>query len=168
MGTTNGTPSILIFQFTYGRKESHSKKVIEPHWNCCDGCVILFHFQLSALDTTPCSLRICISPRCPRQTSLVIGEGGNVNIMEPLLASHHESPTVSARAADNWSHPGQNSRHFAYDIFQWIFMNEKFCILTRFSLKFIPKGLGHFGGDDLIWMAMRPGQYVSVCCYHAR
>ena len=38
------------------------------------------------------------------------------------------------------SPPGQNGRHFADDIFKCIFMNEKFCILIRISLKFVPKG----------------------------
>ena len=34
---------------------------------------------------------------------------------------------------------GQNGRHFAHDIFNRIFINEKFCILNRISLKFVPK-----------------------------
>ena len=33
-----------------------------------------------------------------------------------------------------------NGRHFAYDIFNWIFMNEKFCISTQISLNFVLKG----------------------------
>ena len=37
--------------------------------------------------------------------------------------------------------PRQNGRHFADNIFKCIFMNEKFCILIRISLKFVPKGL---------------------------
>ena len=32
--------------------------------------------------------------------------------------------------------PGQNGRHFADDIF----VNEKFCILIKISLRFVPKG----------------------------
>ena len=39
------------------------------------------------------------------------------------------------------SPPGQNGRHFADDIFRFNFMNEKFCILIKISLKFIPKCL---------------------------
>ena len=35
---------------------------------------------------------------------------------------------------------GQNGRHFADDIFRCIFVNEKFCILIKISLKFVPKG----------------------------
>ena len=34
---------------------------------------------------------------------------------------------------------GYFGRHFAEDNFKFIFMNEKFCILNRISLKFVPK-----------------------------
>ena len=40
----------------------------------------------------------------------------------------------------NSSPPGQNGRYFADDIFRCIFMNEKFCILIKISLKFVPMG----------------------------
>ena len=36
--------------------------------------------------------------------------------------------------------PGQDGRHFADDIFRCIFANEKFHILIKISLKFVPKG----------------------------
>ena len=39
------------------------------------------------------------------------------------------------------SPPGQDGRHFADDIFICIFVNEKFCILIKISLKFVPKVL---------------------------
>ena len=35
---------------------------------------------------------------------------------------------------------GQNGRHFADGILICIFVNEKFCILIKISLKFVPKG----------------------------
>ena len=35
---------------------------------------------------------------------------------------------------------GQNGCHFVDDIFRCISMNEKFCILIKISLKFVPKG----------------------------
>ena len=38
------------------------------------------------------------------------------------------------------SPPGQNGHQFADDIFGYIFMNEKFCIFIRISLKFLPYG----------------------------
>ena len=40
----------------------------------------------------------------------------------------------------NTSPPGQNGRHFADGIFRCIFVNEKFCILIKISMKFVPKG----------------------------
>ena len=43
----------------------------------------------------------------------------------------------------NKSPPGQNGRHFADDIFRFIFVNEWFAILIKTLLKFIPKGLIH-------------------------
>ena len=36
--------------------------------------------------------------------------------------------------------PGQNGRHFADDIFKRIFLDEKFAILIKISLKFVSKG----------------------------
>ena len=36
--------------------------------------------------------------------------------------------------------PWQNGRHVTEDIFKYIFMNGKFCILIRISLKFVPNG----------------------------
>ena len=40
----------------------------------------------------------------------------------------------------NSSPPGQTGLHLAHDIFRSVFMNEKFCILIKISLKFVPKG----------------------------
>ena len=40
----------------------------------------------------------------------------------------------------NSSPPEQNGRHLANDIFKCIFLNEKFCILIKISLKFVPEG----------------------------
>ena len=34
----------------------------------------------------------------------------------------------------------QHGRHYAADIFKGIFFTEKFCILTKISLKFVSKG----------------------------
>ena len=36
---------------------------------------------------------------------------------------------------------GQNDRHFADNMFRYIFVNEEFCILIKISLKFLPKGI---------------------------
>ena len=40
----------------------------------------------------------------------------------------------------NSSPPRRNGRHFADDIFKCIFVNEKFRILIKISLKFVPRG----------------------------
>ena len=40
----------------------------------------------------------------------------------------------------NSSLPGQNGCHFTDNIFRCIFVNEKFYILNKISLKFVPKG----------------------------
>ena len=40
----------------------------------------------------------------------------------------------------NSSPPGQNGHHFADDIFICIFVNEKFCILIKIPLNFVPEG----------------------------
>ena len=37
--------------------------------------------------------------------------------------------------------PGQNGCHFTDNVFGCIFVNEKFCILIKISMKFVPKGL---------------------------
>ena len=39
----------------------------------------------------------------------------------------------------NSSPPGQNDRHFEDNIFRCIFVTEKFCVLFKISLKFVPK-----------------------------
>ena len=55
---------------------------------------------------------------------------------EQEMTQHMGSISISI----NLSLPGQNGCHFADDIFSWIFVNEKFCILIKFSLQFVPKG----------------------------
>ena len=39
----------------------------------------------------------------------------------------------------NSSPPGGNGRDFADGILRFIFVNDKFCILIKISLKFVPK-----------------------------
>ena len=40
----------------------------------------------------------------------------------------------------NTLRPRQNGRHFADDIFKYIFLNENVWIIIKISLKFVPKG----------------------------
>ena len=48
---------------------------------------------------------------------------------------------ISKASGVNSSPPGQNGRHFADDLFRCIFVNEKFFILIKISLKFVSKHL---------------------------
>ena len=41
----------------------------------------------------------------------------------------------------NTLRPRQNGRHFADDIFKWIFLNENVWFPIKIALKFVPKGL---------------------------
>ena len=53
-------------------------------------------------------------------------------ILPALLATFEEKYTTGPYQQTgffNSSLTGQNDRHFADDIFKWIFINEKFCIL---------------------------------------
>ena len=53
-----------------------------------------------------------------------------------LLTSntHYQGDTI------NTLRPRQNGRHFADDIFKWIFLNENVWIASKISLKFVPQG----------------------------
>ena len=51
------------------------------------------------------------------------------------------SPKQFSMLSVNSSHLGQNGRYFADDIFRWVFVNEKCCILIKISLKTVPNGL---------------------------
>ena len=53
------------------------------------------------------------------------------------------SPTPYGVTRPQWvnsSPPEQNGRYFTDNIFKCIFINEKFCILIKISLRFVPKG----------------------------
>ena len=51
--------------------------------------------------------------------------------------------SISITVYINTSRPRQNGRHFADDIFNWIFLNEIFWISNDFSLKCVPYDLIH-------------------------
>ena len=60
-----------------------------------------------------------------------------------VLYNEFENYTYKTAAGSQWvnsSPPGQNGRRFADDSFRCIFVNEKFCILIKISLTFVPKG----------------------------
>ena len=62
----------------------------------------------------------------------------DVHINVPLL--HQVSGYLIYPLYINSFLPGQNGRHFVDHIFRCICVNEKFCILIKISLKFVPKG----------------------------
>ena len=56
-----------------------------------------------------------------------------------LPFKHNQSLGTKQTQFDS-SPPGQNGRHFADDTFRCIFVNEKFHILIKISMKFVRKG----------------------------
>ena len=56
------------------------------------------------------------------------------------VKNYDTSPTYSKVTYLNSSPPGQNGLHYADDIFRCLFLNEKFCILIKILMKFVPKG----------------------------
>ena len=68
-------------------------------------------------------------------------------------------PVVLAVGSPFNSSPlGQNGRHFTDDIFKCIFMNEKFCILIKISLQFVPKSpIDHKPALVYVMAWRRPG-----------
>ena len=59
----------------------------------------------------------------------------------PLKTDYHTGMDVSYVIINSSPPPPeQNWHHFADDIFRCIFVNEKFDILIKISLKFVPKG----------------------------
>ena len=57
-----------------------------------------------------------------------------------VLVPWHPSGKEIFNICFNLSPPGQTGRHFADNVFKYIFMNEKFCISIQISPKFVPKG----------------------------
>ena len=66
------------------------------------------------------------------------------NIMIGILQTPYYFPITSpGRRHIQLISPWKNGRYFAGDILKYILANEKFCILIRISLKFVPKGQIH-------------------------
>ena len=62
-----------------------------------------------------------------------------MKLLESSIPILQQSCTIEVWEWINLSLPGQNGPHFTDDIFRCIFVNEKFCILIKISLKFVPK-----------------------------
>ena len=70
----------------------------------------------------------------PLAVVCLVGEHIHRLRVEPDTLITHTWRSVSS------AHQGQNGRHFTDAIFKCIFMNEKYCISLRISLKFVPRG----------------------------
>ena len=73
------------------------------------------------------------------------GVHSDTSVHSALHASYSDLSSQPLRAPVSHytvksSPPGQNGRHFVDDIVRCIFVNEKFCVLIKISLKFVPKG----------------------------
>ena len=65
-------------------------------------------------------------------------------LQQSLAANQHwrwGSQAIHASNFLNTLRPRQNGRHFADDMFKWIFLNENVWSTIEISLKFVPKGL---------------------------
>ena len=71
----------------------------------------------------------------PARGNYVISSPGVLDISKNLIRQFFELNRVF-----NTLRPRQNGRHFADDIFKYIFLNENAWISLKISLKFVPKG----------------------------
>ena len=60
--------------------------------------------------------------------------------MQPQTPSVQSAATIIYKSPLIISPWTINGHHFANDIFKCIFVNEKFCVLVKISLTFVPKG----------------------------
>ena len=65
---------------------------------------------------------------------------GNKSSSYPMLTKLYDELWITRGQWGNSSPPGWIVHYFIDDIFRCIFVNEKFCILIKISLKFDPKG----------------------------
>ena len=79
-----------------------------------------------------------VVPVISRSRNCIIWEVRQVKICGNIEPCPHAS--IVLRECINSYPPGQNGCHFTDDIFKCIFVNGKFCILIKISLKCVPKG----------------------------
>ena len=83
---------------------------------------------------------------------------GDKPLSEPMMVRLPTHIFVTQPQWVNSSPPGQNGCHFTDDIFRCIFVNEKFCILIKISLKFVPKNpIDHTPASVLMMTPRRTG-----------
>ena len=62
------------------------------------------------------------------------------NLRDVLHETSHYQVVKYLYAIFNTLRPKQNGRHFADDVFKYIFLNENMWIPVKISLKYVPKG----------------------------
>ena len=83
--------------------------------------------------------RNCVGRHRDTRGRLSLGPGRPYTYQQMFHCCRDSNSTTSIRLTLLVS-PEQLGRHFADNIISCIFVNEKFCILIKISLKFVPKG----------------------------
>ena len=112
-------------------------------WKCFNVNLTLGTWYIIQQDCTSHSACKMFSTRAPFINSCLTDiRAWIINYIHCLVwdVITHPCMTSTWFISVNSSRPGQNGYRFADDIFRCIFVNEKFCILIKISLKFIPKG----------------------------
>ena len=63
-----------------------------------------------------------------------------INLTLIVCQHSHQQGRKHVRKSLNTLRPWHNGRHFADDIYKWIFLNENVWIPNKISLKFVPQG----------------------------
>ena len=88
-----------------------------------------FHWRLFLINSNPALVHIIAWHRA-----------GAKPLSEPMMVNLLTHICVIRPQWVNSSSPWQNGHYFAIDILRCIFVKEKYCILIKNSLKFVPKG----------------------------
>ena len=92
-----------------------------------------------------------------------------VNLVYSIVSKQPwgEYTHMDSWGTSNWLlSPGQHGPDFAYNIFKYVFMNEKLCILIWISLKFVPKGpIDHNQHRYREWLGAKQAtsHYLNQC-----
>ena len=110
-------------------------------WRSFNGLLSRYQFVLVGTTTH-------FQIRCPYMKSTGTRSANGLNGIDECVDKNHLAPVMAARdilipRINNHLptlRPRQNGRHFADDIFKWIFLNENVWTSIKISLKFVPRG----------------------------
>ena len=100
----------------------------------------IYSFSIFRLIVSSIKTFVSATNHIPPRPKLPLSHTIINNALAVLCIQYTEWPMANQITGINPPSPAQNGRHFADGIFKCIFMNEKYCILIRISLKFVPKG----------------------------